>query len=411
MHRVAVTGWGVVSPWGNDPDIFQQAILNSHSAVRALEDRADGPWPNRPAAWIEQFNPRDHFTLSQLSTLDRASQFALVASRSALQMAAANRQQLNLEQCGVYVGTGMGSAGSMEATYHSFFAEQSRRLKPLTIPSSMANAAAAHIVIETQFTGPNVTFCSACASSAIAIGEAARKIRYGEASLMVAGGVEALIYPSVLHAWEALRTLAEPDPLSISRSCKPFSKNRTGMVLGEGAAFFVLEAWDHAQSRGAEILAELKGFASTSDSVHLTKPSVAGQAHAMCAALKDANLQPQEIGYINAHGTGTQANDSTEAAAIREVFGTHAATLPVSSTKAVHGHLLGGASALELLITLKSLRDGRVPPTANLDQIDPECVLDHVLVQSRETPNLRYAMSNSFAFGGTSGVLIAAAVP
>jgi 3-oxoacyl-[acyl-carrier-protein] synthase II len=205
--------------------------------------------------------------------------------------------------------------------------------------------------------------------------------------------------------------LADIDPIEAKRSCKPFSKNRSGMVLGEGAAFFVLEAWDHAQSRGAEILAELKGFASTSDSVHLTKPSVAGQARAMRAAIKDANLQPQEIGYINAHGTGTQANDSTEAAAIREVFGSHAATLPVSSTKAVHGHLLGGASALELLITLKSLRDGRVPPTANLDQIDPECALDHVLVQSRETPNLRYAMSNSFAFGGTSGVLIAAAVP
>jgi len=411
MHRVAVTGWGVVSPWGNDPTVFQQAVLNGHSAVRPLDERADAPWPLRAAAWIDHFNPRDYFTASQLSTLDRTSQFALVASRNALQMAAVPQVKLNLDQCGVYVGTGMGSAGTLESTYHSFFAEQSRRLKPLTVPSSMANAAAAHIVIETQFAGPNVTFCSACASSAIAIGEAARKIRYGEVSLMVAGGAEALLYPGVVYAWEALRTLADIDPIEAKRSCKPFSKNRSGMVLGEGAAFFVLEAWDHAQSRGAEILAELKGFASTSDSVHLTKPSVAGQARAMRAAIKDANLQPQEIGYINAHGTGTQANDSTEATAIREVFGSHAATLPVSSTKAVHGHLLGGASALELLITLKSLRDGRVPPTANLDQIDPECALDHVLVQSRETPNLRYAMSNSFAFGGTSGVLIAAAVP
>jgi len=410
MQRVAVTGWGVVSPWGSDPIIFQQAVLNGYSAVRTLEERSDGPWPHRTAAWIDAFHPRDHFTASQLSSLDRTSQFALVASRQAMKMAALNTQQLNLDRCGVYVGTGMGSAGTMEATYQSFFSQEQPRLKPLTVPSGMANAAAAHIVIETQFLGPNVTFCSACASSAIAIGEAARKIRYGEVTLMLAGGAEALIYPGVVHAWEALRTLAEVDPVAPDRSCKPFSKNRSGMVLGEGAAFFVLEAWDHALARGAEILAELKGFASTSDSGHLTKPSIEGQARAMRMALQDANIQGHEIGYINAHGTGTLANDSTEAEAIREVFGDHTAYLPVSSTKAVHGHLLGGASALELLITIQSLRDQRVPPTANLEEVDPACALDHVLVQARPTPNLRYAMSNSFAFGGTSGVLIAALV-
>jgi len=411
MHRVAVTGWGLVSPWGSDPDVFQQAVLKGESAVKALSERADGPWPNRPAAWIEQFNPRDHFTAPQLSTLDRTSQFAMVASRNALQMASLDLKQINLNQCGVYVGTGMGSAGSLEATYHHFFAEQSRRLKPLTVPTAMANAAAAHIVIETQFAGPNVTFCSACASSAVAIGEAARKIRYGETTVMLAGGAEALLYPGVVHAWDALRTLAEIDSVDVSQSCKPFSKNRSGMVLGEGAAFFVLEEWDHAVTRGATILAELKGFASTSDSGHLTKPSCGGQARAMQAALRDANLQAEDIGYINAHGTGTQANDSTEAAAIQNVFGKYASQLPVSSTKAVHGHLLGGASALELLITIKTLQQGWAPPTAHLDVVDTDCALDHIVGAPRNISNLRYAMSNSFAFGGTSGVLIAAAAP
>jgi 3-oxoacyl-(acyl-carrier-protein) synthase len=410
MQRVAVTGWGVVSPWGSDPDLFYQAITHGESAIRSLDKREDGPWPARTAAWIQNFYPRDHFSLAQLSSLDRTSQFAMVASKQALQMASLEIPQHQRDQCGIYVGTGMGSAGTMEQTYQSFFAEHSRRLKPLTVPSGMTNAAAAHIAIETQFSGPNVTFCSACASSAIAIGEAARKIRYEEVSVMVAGGAEALLYPGIVHAWEALRTLAEVDVMDPKRSCKPFSKHRSGMVLGEGAAFFVLEAWEHAQARGAEILAELKGFASTSDSGHLTKPSIGGQVRAMKMALKDAHLEANEIGYINAHGTGTQANDHTEAAAIREVFGAHAGQLPVSSTKAVHGHLLGGASALELLVTMQSLRAKRVPPTAHLDEVDPECVLDHVLIHPRDTPHLRYAMSNSFAFGGTSGVLIAASV-
>jgi len=410
MHRVAVTGWGLVSPWGSDPVLFQQAVFNGLSAIQLLAKRPENDWPDRTAAWIDGFESRAHFQSTQLSTLDRASQFALVSARAAIQMSGLEFNRLDLQQCGVYVGTGMGSAGSLEATYSSFYGEGSRRLKPLTVPLVMSNSAAAHIAIETGFLGANVTFSSACASSAIAMGEAARKIRYGDASVMLAGGTEALLYPGVLHAWEALRTLADTDQSNPAYSCKPFSTKRTGMVLGEGAAFFVLESWEHAENRGAVILAELKGFSSTSDSGHLTKPSVVGQVRAMQAALRDANLQPEQIGYINAHGTGTQANDRAEAAAIREVFGIHQVSPSVSSTKAVHGHLLGGASALEFLVTLLALKDCSVPPTANLEEIDPECELNHVIGMFRKTPNLRYAMSNSFAFGGTSGVLIAAAV-
>jgi len=409
MHRVAVTGWGVVSPWGNDPLRFRESVFSGQSAIRPLSQRTDQPWPDRTAAWIDDFDPRAHFSVSQLSTLDRTSQFAMVSSRSALNMSGLDINQLNLEQCGVYVGTGMGSAGALETTYSSFYGEQNRRLKPLTVPMVMSNSAAAHIAIETGFLGGNVTFCSACASSGIAIGEASRKIRYGEAKVMLAGGAESLIYPGVLFAWEALRTLAETDQADPARSCKPFSKNRTGMVLGEGSAFFVLESWEHAEKRGANILAELIGFSSTSDSGHLTKPSIAGQARAMRAALTDAHLNSDQIGYINAHGTGTQANDSAEASAIQEVFGVDTATVPVSSSKAVHGHLLGAASAMELLITLMALQESVVPPTANLDEIDPECHLDHVMGHPKPIHALRYAMSNSFAFGGTSSVLIAKA--
>lgn len=410
MHRIAVTGWGLVSPWGSDSELFKNAVFNGQSAIRSLSDRNDQPWPDRTAAWLDHFDPRAHFQTPQLSTLDRASQFALVSARAALSMSELELSQLDMEQCGVHVGTGMGSAGSLELTYASFYGENNRRLKPLTVPLVMTNSAAAHIAIETGFQGANVTFSSACASSAIAIGEAAKKIRHGEATVMLAGGTEALIYPGVLHAWEALRTIADTDQNDPARSCKPFSKNRTGMVLGEGAAFFVLESWENAQGRGATILGEIVGYSSTSDSAHLTKPSVEGQARAMKMALQDAHLKPEQIGYINAHGTGTKANDVSEAGAIRQVFSAHADSLPVSSTKAVHGHLLGGASALELLITLMCLRDKKVPPTANLDEIDVECELDHVRHQFRSTPDLCYAMTNSFAFGGTSGVLIAAAV-
>ncbi len=406
MRRVAVTGWGVVSPWSGGPAAVQAAVNAGQSAVRRLDLRSDGPWPARTAVWIDDFDSRAHFSAAQLNNLDRTSQFALVAARAALAMASPASLP-GREACGVHVGTGMGSAHSLEATYRSFFGDGTTRLKPLTVPTGMNNAAAAQLAIETGFTGPNLTYCCACASSAVAIGEAMRRIQHGEVDLMVAGGSESLVVPGVVYAWEALRTLAETDPLDPARSCKPFSKRRSGLVLGEGAAFFVLEAWDSAVARGAQPLAELCGYATGSDSAHLTRPSVDGQARAMAAALRDAHLDPAAIGYLNAHGTATQANDMTESAAIRQVFGTHTDHLPVSSSKAVHGHLLGAAAALELLVTLLALRDRLAPPTAHLDDPDPDCALDHVIGAARPLPNLEYAMSNSFAFGGTTGVLIA----
>jgi 3-oxoacyl-[acyl-carrier-protein] synthase II len=235
-----------------------------------------------------------------------------------------------------------------------------------------------------------------------------KRIRAGDADLVLAGGAEALITPAVLWAWEALRTLADVDPLHPVRSCKPFSRQRSGLVMGEGAAFLVLEPLEGALSRQAHILGELVGYANTTDALHLTRPSVEGQARAMRRALDDARLAPQDIGYINAHGTATDANDATEAEAIRSIF---PETVSVSSTKSVHGHWMGAGSAVEALLTLMAVRRRLVPPTAFLDDIDPACALNHVLDEPRALPDLRYAMSNSFAFGGTCGVLIAKAYP
>ena len=410
MRRVALTGWGVISPWADGVEGLTEAVFAGRSAIRALSERSDTGWPDRTAAWIDHFLPRAHFSPAQLATLDRTSQFAVVAGRDALQMAALP-EDIDLTRCGVHVGTGMGSAGTAQEGFLRFYGPPPGRLKPLTVPTGMHNAAAAHIALDTGFMGANLTYCCACASAAVAIGEAMRRIRYGEADVMLCGGAEALLYPSVVHAWDALRTLADKDAAAPERSCKPFDARRSGLVLGEGACFFVLEDWEHAEARGAEILAELVGFATGSDSEHLTRPSVAGQARAMRAALQDAHLKPEQVGYINAHGTATHANDGAEAAAIRDVFGDHAPRLPVSSTKAVHGHLMGAAAAIELLIAIQALRRQEVPPTAHLQVVDAECALDHVIGAARPTPGLQVAMSNSFAFGGTTGVLIARRAP
>ncbi|MDE3009930.1 MAG: beta-ketoacyl-[acyl-carrier-protein] synthase family protein [Pseudomonadota bacterium] len=406
MRRVAVTGWGVVSPFGEGVDPLMDAVNAGRSAVRAFAGRNDGPWPLRAAAWNDSYDPRAHFPLAQLNSLDRTTQLAVVAARAALAMAGRDGMP-HAEACGIHVGTGMGSAGTLDSTYRTYYADNNTRLRPLTVPTVMTNASAAQIALETGFAGANLTYSCACASSAVAIGEAVRRIRHGDAQLMLAGGSEALVVPSVVYAWEALRTLADVDAAAPSASCRPFSLRRSGLVLGEGAAFLVLEDWDAACARGARPLAEICGYGSGSDSGHLTRPTVEGQARAMAAALRDAALAPAAIGYINAHGTGTQANDSTESAAIRQVFGDLADHLPVSSTKAVHGHLLGAAAALELLVTLCALQSGLAPPTAHLDEPDPACALDHVRGAARRLPDITHAMSNSFAFGGTTGVLIA----
>jgi 3-oxoacyl-[acyl-carrier-protein] synthase II len=275
----------------------------------------------------------------------------------------------------------------------------------------MNNAAAAHIAIDFGCHGQSITYSTACSSSAIAIGEAARAIRSGAADIAIAGGTEALLTYGTIAAWQALRTLAIPDPANPQTACRPFSADRTGLVLAEGAGFVILEEEAHARARGARIRARLSGYGARTDAAHLTKPDPAGQSAAMRAALADAGLAPHDIGYINAHGTATLAGDVTETEAIKRVFGAHAARMPVSSTKSMHGHIMGATGAVEFIATLLAMEHGFLPPTINLNVPDPACDLDYVPNRARSGVRIAHAMSNSFAFGGSNAVLIASRLP
>jgi 3-oxoacyl-[acyl-carrier-protein] synthase II len=338
--------------------------------------------------------------------LDRVSQFALAAAAEAVRDADLALERTDRHRAGVCLGTGMGGAQTTDDGYFTLYAEGSDRVKPYTVLMAMTNAAASWIGIEYGLTGPNLTYSTACSSSAVAIGEAARRIATGDVDVMIAGGTEAPLSYGTLVAWDALKTLATEDPRDPGASCKPFAKDRTGLVLGEGAAIVVLEDWQHAQARGAHIHAELAGYGLCSDASHITRPTVEGQAAAMRQALDSAAMQPEDIGYINAHGTATLANDAVETGAIKQVFGARAFRIPVSSTKSMHGHLLGAAGALEFVASVLALERRVIPPTMNLDLPDPECDLDYVPGAARPGVDLAAVMSNSFAFGGTNAVLI-----
>ena len=406
MRRVAVTGIGVVSPLGNDTRAFFASLCAGRSGIARLT----GKYHERlasPVGAAVAFDAAAHFPAPQLRMLDRVSQFALAAASQAIAEAGAVFDGLDRGRAGVFVGTGMGGAQTADDGYHILYAEQSDRVKPFSVLLAMNNAPASWIAIEHRLSGPNLTYSTACSSSAVAIGEAARRIASGEIDVMIAGGAEAPLNFGTLKAWEALRTLAPADAEDPSASCKPFDRKRSGLVLGEGAAMLVLEDWERAKARGANVRAEVAGYGLCTDATHITRPSIAGQAEAMRRALQNAAMDSVEIGYINAHGTGTQANDGVETAAIKEVFGAHAHRIPVSSTKSMHGHLLGAAGALEFAAALLAMRAGVLPPTINLRDPDPECDLDYVPLTARAGVEVNVVMSNSFAFGGTNAVLIA----
>ncbi|MEO7252498.1 MAG: beta-ketoacyl-[acyl-carrier-protein] synthase family protein [Arenimonas sp.] len=409
MKRVAITGMGVVSPSGNTAQVFFDNLVAGKSAVERLPEDFAPRLSNRIAARA-QFDPGAHFAAPKQRMLDRVSQFALVATAQALAQAGLHPDNELLRSAGVFVGTGMGGANSLDEGYATLYRDNSERVKPFSVLLAMNNAAAAWIAIEHRLRGPTLTFSTACSSSAVAIGEAWRRIRHGEETLMLAGGAEAPLTFGTLKAWEALKTMASEDRNDPSASCKPFARDRSGLVLGEGAGMLVLEEWEHACARGAQIIAELAGYGLSTDAEHITRPSVAGQAEAMRRALASANMRATEVVYINAHGTGTAANDAVETAAIRTVFGEHANQLLVSSTKSMHGHLLGAAGAIELIASTLAIQAGKVPPTVNLHVPDPECDLDYVANQARSGLRVGAAMSNSFAFGGTNAVLIARCV-
>jgi len=405
MRRVAVSGLGVVSPLGNNAaDCFATARAG-RSGVHRLEIPFAGRL-NAPLAATARFDAAEHFDATRGRMLDRFSLFALFAANQALADAQGALAGLDLDRAGVFVGTGMGGTLTMDAGYQTLYAEASDRIKPFTVLMGMHNAAAAWIGIEHGLRGPNLTYSTACSSSAVAIGEAWLRVASGQLELALAGGAEAPLSNGSLKAWEALHTLATVDAETPSASCRPFSKNRSGMVLGEGAAMLVIEPLERALARGAVIHGEILGCGLSNDASHITRPSVAGQAAAMRAALRAAAIDAQAVDAINAHGTGTQANDSAETAAIRAVFGEHAERIAVSATKALHGHLLGAAGALECLLSLQAMRHGVALPTMHLQQPDPECDLDYVPGAVREGVAVRTMLSNSFAFGGSNAVLV-----
>lgn len=412
MRRVAITGLGIVSPVGIGRDAFFAALLAAKSGIRSLQVVFPSSVESVIAGSID-FNPDAHFSRAKLLTMDRVSQFALVAAREAMAQAGLgeidNRASLAPERFGVVMGTGSGGSGSTEAAYAALLEQKVARLRPMTVVLAMNNAIAAHVSMEFGLRGPSSTVSNACASSATAIGDAFRQIRHGYADAMLVGGSEALLNRGTIKAWQAMQTLARPHPDGAYASCRPFSKDRTGLVLSEGSAMLVLEDWDTAQRRGANILAELAGYASTTDAHHLTQPEASGQARAMILGLRDAGLNADDIAYLNAHGTATDVGDVVETNAVKLAFANAAATLQVSSTKAVHGHTMGAAGAMEFIASVMALRAGQLPPTAFLETPDIRCDLDYIPLQARAREGMRAVMSNSFAFGGSNAVLIAKA--
>lgn len=408
MRKVAITGLGIVSAVGNDPATFFNNLLAGRSGVARLQGSAAWQSGAYIAAQV-RFDPAAHFPEPEIGTLDRFSQFALVAAAQAIADAGLRLATEDCTRIGVSLGTGLGGAQTIEDGYRALYVRGASAVRPLTVLMAMNTAGASQIAMKHALKGPNMTISTACSSAAVAIGEACRLIRHGYADVMIAGGAEALLTEGVMMAWDALRTLASVDADDPAASCRPFSKDRSGLVLGEGAAIVVLEALDHAVARSASIHAELIGFGLSNDVRHIARPSIEGQVRAMRAALADAGVPLQEIDYINAHGTATQVGDRVETAAIKEVFGDHAYRVPISSTKAVHGHMMGATAAAEFVASVLAITCRAVPPTANLRVPDPECNLDFVADGGRHDVPIRTVMSNSFAFGGSSAVLVARA--
>lgn len=407
-RRVAITGMGLVSPFGGNLADFFQRLLQGESAVRRLR-LEDPPRPLAlPFVSCPGFTAEATLGKPLAGITDRFAQLGLAAAFAAWEEAGLSRQsdRENREDWGVSWGTALGGTIVYERAYQDFWLRARDRISPLSVIIGMNNATNAHLSIQLGLGGISTTATVACASSAIAIGEAFRRIRRGETPLMLTGGSEAPQAYGVLRAWEALRVLADGDETRAATACRPFSRDRDGLVLGEGGAALVLEDWEHALARGARIQGEVIGYGTSSDHFHLVRPEVSGQVHALRAALADARLGPEDIDYINAHGTATLEGDPVEIEALRQVFGDRAQGLAVSGTKSMHGHPLGAAGAIEAIVSVLALREQALPPTAHLVDIDPDCVgVDHLTSARRQAP-LRTALSNSFAFGGSNAVLV-----
>ncbi len=402
MNRVVITGIGVVSPVGCELQSFWDALVQGRSGIGPITTIPTERLTARIAAEVRDYRPEAHFTARAIALMDRVAQFGVVAARSALADAGLVLDENLARRTAAIIGTGVGGQLSQDEAYHRLYGENAARLHPFTIPRLMVNSASSHISMDLGIRGPTFTIASACASGTHALGVALDMVRTGRVPMALAGGVEACLAVGTIKGWEALRVLSND-------TCRPFSRTRSGLVLGEGAAILVLETLDAARARGARTYAELRGYGMTADAADVTAPDAEGEAAAMRAALADAGLPVDAIDYINAHGTGTALNDATETAAIRAVFGEHAKRLAVSSCKAVLGHGLGAAGALEAAATALALHHGILPPTANFEEPDPACDLD-VIPNIARQQQAAHALSNSFAFGGLNAVLVFSAL-
>ncbi len=398
QRRVVITGAGAISAIGKNVPEMAKSLREGRSGIRPIElvDRSKLRFQN--GGEVPGYDPLNYFEPKEAAMVDRFAQFAVIAAREAVAGAGLSREDPRFRRATVVTGSCVGGQTTEDEGFVDLYLKGRPRISPLIIPKTMANAGASRICLEFGIQGPVYTISTACSSSNHALGQAFWAVRSGVAELALAGGSEAMFSMGILKAWEAMRVVSP-------ETCRPFSKDRKGLILGEAGAMVVLEPLEVAQARNAPILAEVVGFGMSSDAHHLTQPSVEGPAIAIREALLDARIEPEHIGYINAHGTGTGANDPTETAAIRQVLGQHANKVAVSSTKSMHGHTLGAAGALEGVATALTLRERFFPPTINYTEPDPECDLDVVPNQMREAA-VEYAMSNSFAFGGLNAVIV-----
>jgi nodulation protein E len=395
---------GAVSALGIGVPAFWAGVSAGVSGVRRITNFDATGFLAQVAAEVPVYDQFAYFDETERQMLDRFSQFALIATREACEHAGLTLTEGERDRAGVAIGSAMGGALTQDDGYRKLFLEGITRMHPFSIPRIMNNAPAAHVSMRHGLRGPALSLATACSASAHAIGEASEIIRAGRADVMIAGGADAPIVPGVVRCWEAMRVLAPAPAADPSQACRPFSRNRLGLVLGEGAGILVLESWERAAARGAPILAEIAGYGATADAGHITQPGTHSPARAIAIALDQARLSPSDIDYVNAHGTATRLNDSTETAILKLAFGAHAQKLAISSTKAVHGHAMGASAALEAIATILAMQHGVAPPTAHYTEPDPDCDLDYVPNVARPMA-IDAAISNSFAFGGLNAVL------
>ena len=397
MKRVVITGAGTINALGHSVAETQEAMREGRCGIGLLDFRDVDRLSIKIGGQVHGFEAEGRFNRQQMALYDKFTQFTLIAAKEAIGQSGLEFSGELAARSGVVLGTAGGGVSTWDDNYRSVYEDGKNRVHPFVVPKLMNNAAASHVSMEYNLKGPTFTVSTACASSNHAMAQAFSMVRSGMAPVMITGGSESMLCFGGVKAWEGLRVMSKD-------ACRPFSLGRNGMVQGEGAGIFVFEEYERARARGAEILCEVAGFAMSSDAADIVMPSKQGAARAMSGALEDAGINADQVGYIYAHGTGTTANDKTECAAVADVFGPHADNLMISSTKSMHGHLIGGTGAVELLACIMALRDGIIAPTIGYEEPDPECALNVVPNEAREA-NVSVALSNAFAFGGLNAVL------